>query len=578
VRAPGATGAQAIAPPHDHAYFAAGSHKAKPRGRMMRTSTFDYEAAHRGFRWSVPETFNFGVDVVDRWAGERPGHLALIWRNEAGDERRFTFTEIARLTDRLAGALRQRGIGKGDRVLVMLPRVPEWQLAMVALAKLGAVPVPSVTMLTPKDIAYRMENGGIVGAVTMRDEIAKFAALPALRCVLAVGGAANGWEDFDAAMQGAPEDFEPAIVAAEDTAVLYYTSGSTGLPKGVMQSARALYAWRVSAQYWLTLTPDDVMFCTADTGWSKAGTSILYGPWSQGSTVLFYDGRFDPDMRFDLLERYGVTVFCAAATEFRRLITTDIKLRDLSALRLTVSAGESVNPEIVGRWEEMTGQRIFEAYGQTEILMLICNYPGTPIRLGSTGRPLPGTDAIVIDESRRPLPPGEVGQLAIRLPNPQLMLGYWGDPEKTAATQTLVDGVPYYLTGDNVWRDQDGYIFYAGRGDDVIKASGYRIGPQEVENALMEHPAVQEAAAVGSPDADRGEVVKAFIVLHEGYVGDAALVEDIQQHVKRVTAPYKYPRRIEFVVDLPKSVVGKIDRRALRQREKDRAAEGKSRT
>ncbi len=530
--------------------------------------SFDYENAHRWFRWNTPAQFNFGTDVVDQWAQERPDHIALIWCNEAGKERRYTFREVSLLSNRLANALRRRGIRKGDRVLVMLPRVPEWQFAMVALAKLGAVPVPSVTMLTPKDIAYRVENGGIVGVVTMIEEVRKFDDLPAFRCKLSVGGMGPGWENLDTAMMTEPTAFSPETVDAEDPAVLYYTSGSTGMPKGVVQSARGLHSWRVSAQYWLTLTPEDVMFCTADTGWSKAGTSILYGPWSQGSTVLFYDGRFEPEARIALLEKYRVSVFCAAATEFRRLITIDLKGRDLSALRLTVSAGESVNPEIVARWQEITGQRVFEAYGQTEILMLVCNYPGTPIKLGSTGRPLPGTHAAVLDENMQPAPDGQTGQLAIRLPNPQLMLGYWKDPEKTAATQVVVDGVTWYLTGDNVSRDAEGYIFYDGRSDDVIKASGYRIGPQEVENALMEHPAVQEAAAVASPDADRGEVVKAFIVLHKTHTASDELVRDIQDHVKRVTAPYKYPRRIEFVGDLPKNVVGKIDRRFLRNRER----------
>jgi acyl-coenzyme A synthetase/AMP-(fatty) acid ligase len=314
------------------------------------------------------------------------------------------------------------------------------------------------------------------------------------------------------------------------------------------------------------------MWCTADTGWSKAGTSILFGPWSCGAEVLFYDGRFDPRLRLELLARHRVTVFCAAATELRRLIAEDCSGFDLSALRLAVSAGETVNPEVVRRWVEKTGVPLLDGYGQTETLMTVLNYPCLPVKPGSMGQPLPGTEVALVGADGALAQ--SAGELAIRLPHPQVMLGYWQAPERAAAARATIDGVEYWLTGDVVSRDADGYLFYEGRADDVISSAGYRIGPMEVENALIEHPAVQESAAVASPDAERGEVVKAFVVLRPGHAPSDALARELQEHVKRVTAAYKYPRRIEFVAELPKTASGKLRRRELRDREYAAAAAG----
>jgi acyl-coenzyme A synthetase/AMP-(fatty) acid ligase len=311
---------------------------------------------------------------------------------------------------------------------------------------------------------------------------------------------------------------------------------------------------------WHDLGEDDLMWCTADTGWSKAGTSILYGPWSCGATVLFHDGPFEPRARLSLLERHRVTVFCAAATELRRLVNEDLAAFDLSALRLAVSAGETVNPEIVRRWQAATGIPLLDGYGQTETLMTVLNYRSLPVKPGSMGKPMPGIDIALLD-----------GQLAIRLPNPQVMLGYWNEPERTAAGKTTVDGAEYWLTGDVVRVDADGYLFYEGRADDIISSAGYRIGPMEVESALLEHPAVQESAAVAKPDAERGEIVKAFVVLKSGIHPTAGLTAELQEHVKRTTAPYKYPREIEFVEELPKNPSGKLLRRELRDREYQRS-------
>ena len=502
-----------------------------------------YDEVCRSFCWEIPPTFNFAADVVDAWARD-PGKLALLWCDESGREERYTYAKITELSCRLGNVLRARGLKKGDRCIVMLPRIPQWQIAMVGCLRVGVIPIPCIDMLTAKDVRFRVEHAGAAGAITTRASVDKF---PAMKMRLLVG------EDFDAALDAADPGCLPERMAAEDPVAMYYTSGSTGNPKGVTHAARALYAWRRSSQLWHDLKPTDLMWCTADTGWSKAGTAILFGPWSCGSAVLFYQGAFDPRERLRLLAKHRVTVFCAAATEFRRLVNEDLSPYDLSALRLTVSAGETVNPEIVRRWREMSGVPLLDAYGQTETLMTVLNYPFLPVKPGSMGKPLPGLETAILD-----------GQLAIRLPNPQMMLGYWNEPERTAAGKTTVNGVEYWLTGDMVRQDEEGYLFYEGRADDIISSAGYRIGPMEVENALLEHPAVQESAAVGKPDAERGEIVKAFVVLKPGVQGTPQLARELQEHVKQVTAPYKYPREIEFAAELPKNASGKLLRRVLR--------------
>ncbi|MGE4340598.1 MAG: acyl-CoA synthetase [Pigmentiphaga sp.] len=534
---------------------------------MQRVPMESYEAARQAFRWDVPESFNFGGDVIDHWAHEQPDHLALVWCDDKGNERKLTYADIAELSNRVANVLVARGVKRGDRVIVMLPRIPEWQIAMVGCLKLGAVPIPCIDMLTERDIAYRLANSEASGVITTLPNIGKFASGEHLLACFSVGGAEDGWEDFDTALADASDRFEPVRLAADDPAIMYYTSGSTGHPKGVLHANRGIFAWRVSAWYWLTLTPDDVMWCTADTGWSKAGTSIIFGPWSCGSTVVFYNGRYDPKLRLEILARYGVTVFCAAATELRRLVQEDVTGYDLSALRMTVSAGESVNPEIVRGWKRLTGVELLDGYGQTETLMTVLNYPPLSVKPGSMGKPLPGTVVAVIDAGGGIAPAGTPGQLAIRADNPQIMLGYWKEPERTAASYLTVGDADWFLTGDLARMDEDGYLFYEGRSDDVINSAGYRIGPMEVENVLMEHGAVAECAVVASPHEERGEVVKAFIVLKQGQGGSDELVKLLQDHCKALTGPYKYPRRIEFVADLPKTASGKIRRRELRDRE-----------
>ena len=516
------------------------------------------------FQWDVPAHFNFAVDVVDHWARDAE-RVALIAVNEAGVEQTYTYQQISQASIRLAGLLASRGLNQGDRIVVMLPRIAQWQIAMVAVMRLGVVPIPCITMLTEKDIAYRVNHANAVGAITLAEETQKYGSLTDLSVKVAVGDAPEGWVDFE---QSAPasDDRLSADVRSEDPAILYYTSGSTGSPKGVTHSSRAIWAWRLSAEYWLGLSPASRIWCTADTGWSKAGTSILFGPWSQGASVLFYDGPFDPQERLRLLAKYQVSCFCAAATELRRLILEDVSQFNLSNLKATVSAGESVNPEVIERWRELTGTTVLDGYGQTETLMTITNRPGRAVKPGSMGLPLPGLEVAVYDAQTASVASQGGGELALALPYPQLMLGYWEDADRTRDTQVTIDGRGWYRTGDNVEIDEEGYVFYTGRADDIINSSGYRIGPQEVENALTEHEAVLECAVVGVPDEERGELVKAWIVLAPGFAESAELVKELQDHAKAVTAPYKYPRQITFAEDLPKTVSGKIRRNILRER------------
>lgn len=531
----------------------------------------NYEATRASFHWQTPARFNFAVDVVDRLAREGDG-MALVWANAAGEQRDFRFSDISRASMRAAAALAARGIGKGDIVLIMTPRIPEWQIAMVACLRLGAVAIPCIEMLTAKDLAFRIAHASVKGVICRAAHAAKFdGLLGGVTARLSIHGPAPGFDDWAAALAAAPAHIEAAEVLADDPALLYYTSGSTGMPKGVLHASRAVYAWRGSAQFWLDLGPGDVIWCTADVGWSKAGTAILFGPWNMGACSFFYDGPFDPAERLRLLEKYRVTVYCAPGTELFRVVDEDFAARDLSRLRHAVSAGETLSPVVAERWRERTGIPILEAYGQTETLMTLLNYPCKSVRDGSMGLPMPGLDVDVIDETGQRLPTGAEGDIALRLPVPQMMLGYLGDAERTALSHRVdADGQRWFITGDRGVRDAEGYFYYRGRSDDIIGSAGYRIGPSEVENALLDHPAVLECAVIGKPDRERGEIVKAFVVLRNHAPLTDELIRDIQEHVKKTTAPYKYPREIEAVTELPKTLTGKIQRKALRDLERGR--------
>lgn len=524
-----------------------------------------YEEICAQFRWSVPEHFNFATETVDRYASDA-SRLALLWADEAGREEKYTFAQLRDLSNQFANVLAGLGIGRGDVVIVILPRIPAWQVVMLGLLKLGAVACPGATLLQPKDIAYRVQLSEARALVTDLENWQKVEAIrkdvPGLQHCILVGGTQPGWIDYEQAMKTASPRFLPSATRSSEPALLYFTSGTTGGPKMVQHSHAYTLAHRLTGEFWLDLKPADLHWNLSDTGWAKAAYSTLFGPWHTGCAVFSYHGPFEPKQTLELLEKYRITTFCAPPTAFRLMVKEDLK-RYRFSLRHVVAAGEALNPEVIETWKEATGLTIYDGYGQTESIILICNHPCLPVKPGSMGKPMPGHETAIVDGEGKELPPGEEGEIAVRGCPPSLFMGYWKEPGLTQATRRG----PWYVTGDKAFKDEDGYYWFVGRADDVIISAGYRIGPFEVESALIEHPAVVEAAVVASPDAVRGCVVKAFVVLREGSVASPELARELQEYVKKVTAPYKYPREIEFVTQLPKTVSGKIRRVELRRRE-----------
>jgi acetyl-CoA synthetase/medium-chain acyl-CoA synthetase len=529
-----------------------------------------YRSEVETFRWDVPDAFNFGRDVVDHYAAD-PARPALLWRDATGRERRLSFAEVAAASNRVAHLLRALGVEPGEPVIVMLPRIPEWQIVTVGALRAGVLVIPSSTILRPKDIAYRGQHSRSAVVVASAEQAPAVDAVrgqvPTLRHFLCWSEqdapTPDGWTDLRQALEAMPEnDAADHPTRASDPALVYYTSGTTGPPKAVLHDHAYTYTQRYTTRFWHGAGEGDRLWTTSDTGWAKAAYGVIFGPWSHGVEVVLYHGRFDPQRELALLSELDPHVFCAPPTEFRMLVKQDLSGFSAPNLRECVSAGEPLNPKVIRAWQDATGLTIRDGYGQTETILLIGNLVGMPVRPGSMGLPMPGHRVAVIGEDGAPLPPGEVGDIALHGHPPSLFREYWQDE---VATRDCRCG-DWYLTGDRAYRDEDGYFWFVGRNDDVIISAGYRIGPFEVESALVEHPDVLEAAAVAVPDPDRGAVVKAFIVLREGVRGDAALVAALQEHVKRVTAPYKYPRQIEFLEALPKTVSGKIRRLELRQR------------
>ncbi len=516
----------------------------------------------------IPERFNFARDVVDAWGRDR-GRIALYFEDEAGHTARYAFWDFSIWSNRFANLLSGLGLRRGEPVLVILPRLPQWHAVVLAGLKLGAIVIPCTASLRPKDVAYRAQHSGARAVITTAEGVGVVDAVreqcPGLAIFVSVGGGGElptGWIDGDAAAASASENFEVADTRSDEAALCYYTSGTTKDPKAVLHSHAYTWCHRLTGREWLDVRADGLHWTTADTGWAKAAYGVLFGPWSQGAPILMVNARFDPARQLKLIERYAVTTFCAPPTEYRMLVKQDMNSFDLSSLRHCTGAGEPLNPEVMRIWHERTGRWIHDGYGQTESIILLANLPGMEIRPGSMGLPLPGHDVVVLDDDGQEAAPGEVGEVAVRGRPPSLLLEYWKSPGETA--EVFRDGI--YFTGDRAQRDEDGYFWFVGRADDVILSAGYRIGPFEVESALLEHPAVLESGVVGAPDAERGELVTAFIVLCPGLEASDALADELRAHVKTITAPYKYPRRIEFVTELPKTISGKIRRTELRAR------------
>ena len=531
----------------------------------------NYRRLYRDFHWETPGFFNF-AEVIDKFA-EDPRRVAILWEDSEGRRARLTFADIAQQSKRIANVLAGHGIRRGDAVMLVLPRITLWQAAYIGALRLGAIVIPCTAMLREKDLIYRANHSGARAIIASVDNASMIAELrkecPSVEHYLIAGAARSGWISLQEYMGHASAAFKPAATRSSEPAICYYTSGTTREPKAVLHSHGYTYSHRFTGSNWLDLRPGDIHWTTSDTGWAKAAYGVLFGPWMNGVTTFMYNGRFEAAKELELLARYKVSTFCAPPTEYRILIKENLGANLFPNLRHCTGAGEPLNPEVIDVWRDKLGLTIHDGYGQTETTILAANMPAMPVKPGSMGLPFPGHDVRVLNNELAEAKTDEVGEIAVRV-NPErppsLFLEYWKNADETAA----VFRGDWYLTGDQATRDADGYLWFVGRADDVIISAGYRIGPFEVESALLEHPAVLESAVVATPDAARGSIVKAFVKLRPGAEPGERLITELQEHCKRITAPYKYPREIEFIDELPKTVSGKIRRVELRRQEESR--------
>ncbi|MCQ2612428.1 MAG: AMP-binding protein [Treponemataceae bacterium] len=570
---------------------------------LPRTEFSSYEDFFANYKVEIPENFNFAYDVMDALADKRGNDRALVWTNDEGVSLEFTYDEIRKRTNKAAQFFKNCGIGRGDMVMLILQRRYEFWISILALHKLGASVIPATHMLTKEDIVYRNNVAEIKAIVAVNDgDILKHIddsvpESPSLKIRIAanVHGVdisngqsytspdgnvyeskplPEGWLDFTDGVAAADELPVPTaedrkkINSNDDIMLSYFTSGTTSHPKLVAHDFTYPLGHIPTAKYWQQVQNGGLHLTVADTGWGKAVWGKLYGQWICECAVFVYDyhARFKPVDLMAKIEAYHITSFCAPPTIYRFLIQEDLSKYDLSSLKHCSTAGEALSDEVYNKWLEITGLELREGFGQTETTLSLFNFGNEKVKPGSIGKPAPYYNAVLLDENLEPCEDGEVGEIAFPLKDgkfPGLFIDYYRDPEKKA--EVIHDG--YYFTGDTAWRDEDGFFWFTGRSDDVIKCSGYRIGTFEVESVLMQHPAVVECAITGAPDPIRGQVVKATIVLAKGYTPSDELVKDIQTFVKKTTAPYKYPRIVEFVDELPKTISGKIKRRDLRKKD-----------
>jgi acetyl-CoA synthetase len=545
---------------------------------LDKTEFNSYNEFKADFRIKIPEDFNFAYDVVDEIAVKDPDKIAMVWCDDKGKEAIFTFGQMKFYSDKAANFFKSHGIQKGDPVMLILKRHYEFWFCTVALNKIGAITIPATHLLSTKDIIYRNNAADIKMIVCVSDqEVIQHieeseSKSSTLKSKVVIGEDRKGWLNFTTELEKSSENFiRPSGNEAtnnNDIMLLYFTSGTTGMPKMVNHDFVYPLGHILTAKYWQNVMDNGLHFTVADTGWAKSAWGKIYGQWLSGSAVMTYDyDKFVPKNLMEVIEKYKVTTFCAPPTIYRFLIKEDLTKFDLSNLKYCVVAGEPLNPEVFKQFYEHTGIRLMEGYGQTECTVAVATYPWMKPKPGSMGMPTPGYDIEIVDEEGNKCEAGNEGEIVIHtsLSKPVGMFnGYYRDEKLTAKVWT--NGL--YRTGDMAWSDEDGYFWFVGRADDVIKSSGYRIGPFEVESALMEHPAVLECAITAVPDPDRGQIVKATIVPSKNYQPSEELAKELQEHVKRVTAPYKYPRLVEFVTELPKTISGKIRRVQIREDDK----------
>jgi acetyl-CoA synthetase len=547
--------------------------------KYLKQIEFDsYDEFKAGFEVKIPDNFNFAYDVVDEIALKTPDKIAMVWCDDKGNEATFTFGQMKYYSDKSANFFRSAGIRKGDPVMLILKRRYEFWFCTLALNKLGAITIPATHLLSTKDIIYRNNAAGIKMIVCVPDpEVILHIEeagdkSPMLKQKVLIGENRKGWLNYTEGIEKSSASFSRPVsdeaTSNMDIMLLYFTSGTTGMPKMVNHDYIYPLGHILTAKYWQNVKDNGLHFTVADTGWAKSAWGKIYGQWLSGSAVMTYDyDKFVPKSLMGVIEKYKVVTFCAPPTIYRFLIKEDLTKFDLSHLKYCVVAGEPLNPEVFKQFYEHTGIRLMEGYGQTECTVAVATYPWMDPKPGSMGKPSPGYNIEIIDEEGNSCEPGTEGEIVIRtnVSKPTGMFnGYYRDDQLTK--KVWFDGV--YRTGDMAWRDEDGYFWFVGRADDVIKSSGYRIGPFEVESALMEHPAVLECAITAVPDEDRGQIVKATIVPAKNYLPGEELAKELQEHVKKVTAPYKYPRIVEFVTELPKTISGKIRRVQIRDENK----------